>query len=242
MTPEDRAARERKQKIFVAVGGVFLLVLLAIQVPKLLGGSGGSTLPAQAASTTPAITPPPAAQPGGAAVAVSLPGGVGSHPSSTGKLTSFGFFRQKDPFIQQVATSGAAAAAASTSSPSGPATPPASKAAAKAPTASQKFTVGQKSAQAPALTILSVNGARQALQPGGTFPSADPVFVLVAEHPGSKSVEIGVVGGAYAGGSKTTKLVAGKPLTLVNTTTRARYRLVLVAVGSGTAAKPAPAK
>ena len=48
MTPEERAARERKQKIFVVVGGVLLLGLLAIQLPKLLGGSGET-----AAATTP---------------------------------------------------------------------------------------------------------------------------------------------------------------------------------------------
>ena len=36
---QARAARDRKQKIFVVVGGLFLLALLAIQLPKLLGGS-----------------------------------------------------------------------------------------------------------------------------------------------------------------------------------------------------------
>jgi len=39
MTPEERAARERKQKIFVVVGGLLLVALLAFQLPKLLGGS-----------------------------------------------------------------------------------------------------------------------------------------------------------------------------------------------------------
>jgi hypothetical protein len=80
---------------------------------------------------------------------------------------------------------------------------------------------------------VSVNGARQTLEPGSTFPAADPVFVLVSEHPESQSVVVGVVGGVYAGGSKTTKLKAGKPLTLVNTTTGAKYKVKLVSVGSG---------
>jgi hypothetical protein len=85
------------------------------------------------------------------------------------------------------------------------------------------------------VTVISVNGVRQALVAGQAFPTADPVFVLVSEDQKSKSVAIGIAGGAYAGGSKATKLVAGKPLVLVNTTTGARYRLVLVAVGNGAA-------
>jgi hypothetical protein len=76
-----------------------------------------------------------------------------------------------------------------------------------------------------------------------TFPTSDPVFVLVSEQPEAKSVVVGVVGGAYAGGSKTTKLKVGKPLTLVNTTTGAKYRISLVSVGSGDAPeKPAEQK
>ena len=68
------------------------------------------------------------------------------------------------------------------------------------------------------------------------FPTGDPLFVLVAEKPGSKSVVVGIVGGAYSGGAKTTTLKIGKPITLVNTTTGARYKISLVSVGSGDAA------
>ena len=92
-----------------------------------------------------------------------------------------------------------------------------------------------------ALTIVAVNGARQTLEEGATFPASDPVFVLVSEQPDAKSVVIGVVGGEYAGGMKTTKLKVGKPLTLVNTATGAQYRLKLVSVGSGASAKAPPA-
>ena len=69
------------------------------------------------------------------------------------------------------------------------------------------------------------------------FPAVDPLFVLVAEKPGSKSVVVGIVGGAYSGGAKTTTLKVGKPITLVNTTTGARYKISLVSVGSGDAAE-----
>ena len=80
---------------------------------------------------------------------------------------------------------------------------------------------------------MTVNGARQMLEPGMKFPAGDPLFVLVAEKPGSKSVVVGIVGGAYADGDETTTLKVGKPLTLVNTTTGARYKISLVSVGSG---------
>ena len=84
------------------------------------------------------------------------------------------------------------------------------------------------------MTVISVNGARQALSAGAVFPAADPVFVLIAESPKAKTVTVGIAGGSYANGAGGTKLRVGKPLVLVNTTRGARYRLVLVAVGQGT--------
>jgi len=83
------------------------------------------------------------------------------------------------------------------------------------------------------VTVISVNGARQALDAGAVFPAADPVFVLIAENPKAKTVTVGIAGGSYANGAGGTKLRIGKPLVLVNTTTGARYKLVLVAVGQG---------
>ena len=90
---------------------------------------------------------------------------------------------------------------------------------------------------------MTVNGARQVLEPGMKFPASDPLFVLVAEKPGAKAVVVGIAGGAYSGGDRTTTLKVGKPLTLVNTATGARYKISLVSVGSGGAAEqaePAP--
>jgi hypothetical protein len=101
---------------------------------------------------------------------------------------------------------------------------------------SEGFTVG--GTPAAAVTVISVNGSRQPLVPGAAFPASDPVFVLVAEQAKAKSVVIGIAGGAYESGAKTTKLRVGRPLVLVNTTTGARYRLVLVAVGTGSASSP----
>jgi hypothetical protein len=220
VTPEVRAARERKQKIFVVVGGVFLLAMIAFQLPKLLGGSGDSTA---ASAPAEAVLEQPGAP--GPTTPVVLMGTTGRAPAVPGKLTAFGVFKKKNPFVQLVVTEDAASGDA----PAGEGKP-----GAPGSGDSKKFSVDGKS-PGPALTIVSVNGSRETVEPGSTFPAADPVFVLVSERPGSKSVVVGVVDGAYSGGSKTAKLEVGKPLTLVNTTTGAKYKIKLVSVGSGDA-------
>jgi hypothetical protein len=221
VTPAERAARERKQKIFVVVGGLVLVGVLAIQLPRLLGGSsspGGSS-----SSTTPDTS---AVTPSGTSPVVSR--SLVAQPG----LTSFSRFGGKDPFVQQVKFSESPSSSGPTGAKSGGKSSSGKKASSKPST--KEFTVGAQ--PAASMTVVSVNGARQALSAGSRFPAADPVFVLVSEDQKRKTVVIGVAGGAYTSGSRTTKLVVGKPLVLVNTTTGARYKLVLVAVGNGEAA------
>lgn len=223
-----RAARERKQKIFVAVGGVVLLGLLAFQLPKLLGGSETPSAAPAGDTTTVGTVPSPGAQSRPAVlVDTDRP-----HPPDPGKLRSFSIFAPKDPFEQQVDSS---------PTPETAAPPSGGVGVSQGQPPTKGFNPNQK--PAATMTVISVNGARQALAPGSAFPAANPVFVLVAEQPQAKAVVIGIAGGSYSSGAKTTKLRIGKPLVLVNTTTRARYRLVLVAVGEGDAAgatAPAP--
>ena len=238
-TADKRAARERKQKIFVAVGGLFLLALLAIQLPKLMGGSESTAASTTTTTETSAVTgelvpPTDSAVP----VSVALTDTDRPAQAGPGQLRTFGTFTRKDPFVQQIATDeespdgGEGAAGGSGGSGGG-------GGGNAAATSSRGFSVGGGSAAA--VTVIAVNGARQALAPGTAFPAADPVFVLVAEQPGAKTVVIGVSGGSYANGDRTARLKVGKPLVLVNTTTGARYRLVLVSVGNGAAAAPASA-
>jgi hypothetical protein len=230
MSPEERAARERKQKIFVVAGGLFLVALLAIQLPKLLGGSSSEST-AAAETTTPVAAAQAVATAAGGAPVVSI------SPPTTGaseKLTSLSMFARKDPFVQQQVVGDAALGPAAET-----AKPGVTKSGGKTGPATKAFTTGAAGA---AVTIVTVNGARQVLEPGMKFPAADPIFVLVAENPGSKSVVVGVAGGAYAGGATKTKLRVGHPLTLVNTTTDARYKISLVSVGSGQPAAQAPSQ
>ncbi len=224
MSTQDRAARERKQKIFVVLAGILLLGLLAFQLPRLLGGSATPTA-APSQETSFASNPVSNVRPAG--VNASLTDTDRRVRGTLGQLSSFSKFSLKDPFVQQVAIE----------SPFGSVQEGGGTTGEKATTPPTKeFTVGSSSEAA--VTIISVNGARQALAPGEAFPAADPVFVLVAEQPDASTAVIGVAGGAYASGAKTTKLKVGKPLILENTTTGARYRIVLVAVGNGDDAAP----
>jgi len=234
VTAEERAARERKQKIFVVAGGIFMVVVLVFfTLPKLLSGGGSSPSSAATTETTPTATGQ-VVTPTTTGVAAPTSSRAPAALTTTPKLTSFTLFKPKDPFVQQVKTengieSTGAPGAAADKGPGG----------AKGKTPTTTFSTGDKAESA---TIVTVNGERQVLQPGMKFPSADPLFVLVAEKPGAKSVVVGIAGGAYSGGAKTTTLKVGKTLTLVNTTTGARYKITLVSVGSGDTDKQPPAK
>jgi len=222
-----RAARERKQKIFVAVGGLFLVALLAIQLPKILGGSASeaaATTETTAAGEETTVMPDGPSSP----LPTTLVDSTRRLTAGPGQLRSFTVFDRKDPFVQQLATSASADDGNDGDGAGG-------GGAAEKPPPSEDFSTNDPAA--PAVTVISVNGARQALVPGAVFPATDPVFVLIAENPRAKTVVVGIAGGSYASGARASKLKVGKPLVLTNTTTGASYRLVLVAVGEGKAAE-----
>lgn len=231
MNAADRAGRERKQKIFVGIGGVVLLLLLAIQLPKILGGSSESAAPStkETVAVDPGTNLAPSKQ-----VPVSLADTDRPPAAGPDKLRWLPRFSPKDPFVQQAKTPAPAAGTSKTegTKASGPGQQ-------GTPTPTTGFTVGPVAAS---VTLISVNGTRQALLPGAAFPTVNPVFVLMAEQPKTKSVTIGVAGGEYASGAKAIKLKIGRALVLENTTTGARYKLVLVAVGDGSAAAGAASK
>ncbi len=234
-----RAARERKQKIFVAVGGLLLLAMLAIQLPKILGGSSTEATGTTETTLT-GESPIPGSEPPSTAIPTSLVDTARRIQAGPGQLRSFGTFGRKDPFVQQIkdpateagdgggnARDSGASADGSGGNGSGS---DGSEDIKEPPPPTEDFS---DDPAAPAVTVISVNGTRQALAAGAVFPAADPVFVLIAENPKAKTVTVGIDGGSYANGAGGTKLRVGKPLVLVNTTTGARYRLVLVAVGRG---------
>jgi hypothetical protein len=92
--------KAKKQKQIVAVLSVVLLGLLGFELPKMLGGASAQTTTSPTATTASLPGSPLAVTPGG-----KLPDTdrVSIEPQS-GQLISFGLFKSKDPFIQQLST------------------------------------------------------------------------------------------------------------------------------------------
>jgi hypothetical protein len=241
-------AKQRKQKIFVAIGGVALLAAAAFEVPMLMKGSGGTAPPPPAETTAASSgttgTPTSLAPPTPGAAGTTPVAGVGQlvdtdvppQPSQS-RLVGFSLFPSRDPFVQQVSpvaqTADSGSSPSSSSSSGDAATSKADKPVADVPPGESVVrsaspsggSSGSGEATVQTVTI-SVNGKQEAVGKGGTFPRSAPTFRLVSF--GNGTAEIGIVGGSYASGGNTITLKQGKPLTLVNTTDDTRYRIVLV--------------
>jgi hypothetical protein len=217
---DPKAQKAKRQKLFIAIGGVILLVLLVIQVPRTMKllESPEEAAPAPAATTPGAVT----TTPDGTAVPASEPaGGEADLPerdvqpqASDGQLVSFELFTGKDPFVQQVGvpTEGEGAAPKDDAE--------------EAP----KKGDGKPDADAPppSSAVVSVNGVEETVAVEGEFPASDPSFVLVSVA--RASVKIGIAGGSLASGAQTVTLRLGKTLTLVNTADGTEYRIKLVSL------------
>jgi hypothetical protein len=219
----DPKAKAKRQKIILGVLSVVFLGVLAWQVPSVLKMLNEKPPPA-------ATTPPPAAAPATPAAGIPVaatgaptPSGslVDSDPAAQaagGQLVTFDRFESKDPFEQQLT----AARDQGTPAPrrAAPADEPAGGRA-------DSSTPKPPPPPAPTSAEIKVNGAKQTVSVGGTFPQADPMFVLVSVT--KTTAKVGVSGGSLATGAGTVTLRKGKKLTLENTVDGARYTLVLVA-------------
>ena len=231
----DLKAKAKRQKMMAAGGGVLLLAVLAIQVPRTMkmlnpAPPARAAAPADAAPGTvpndPSILPTPGSISGGAAPAASAGGTfVDSDPApvaASGQLISFGRFSSKDPFVEQVDATTAGGGSAPAPSASG-GTPPGGVVPA-GPTAGSPGV-----AAASGSAVIAVNGVQETVAAGGEFPASAPVFKLVKIVGGE--ARIAIAGGALASGSPTLTLRRGKAVTLVNTADGTRYELKLVSVG-----------
>jgi hypothetical protein len=240
----DPKAKAKRQKIYAAIGGVILLGLLAFQVPRTLkmlhpatDSSSSSSTPA---ATTPSATTPIAAPSlGGGNVTASVASSAGGDglvdpdavPAPTsGQLLSFGLFRTKDPFRQQLDINGPTGAAGVTSGTSGTKTKQP-----KGPTgATGPKTSGGSTATVPPVrvvpttAVISLNGSPETVQVGGSFPSSDPVFELVSLT--GKTAKVGIAGGSLESGAAAVTLQKNKPVTLLNTADGTRYVLRLLSI------------
>jgi hypothetical protein len=244
----DPKAKAKRQKIYAGIGGVILLAVLAFQVPRTLkmmhpaDASSSSPPPTTTTGSTPAPISAPSLSGGNAAsAAAAAPGGDGiTDPDAvpapqSGQLLAFGLFRSKDPFVQQLELNGASGAAGVTPGPAGPtgskgpATGGGSGGAGGGATRTFAPAKGPAAPTAPPTSaMISVNGAPEPVQVGGTFPATDPFFKLVSLT--KKGAKISIAGGSLANGAPTVTLTKNKPLTLMNTADGTRYVLRLVSV------------
>ena len=239
-SPKSRAdAKVRRQKQIVAVGSVILLVLLGFEVPKLLGGGSAQTAPTPISTTSGSPGSPLAAAPG------KLPNTDRVViERQVGQLLSFGLFRSKDPFVQQLSVNAVTLPVVPTSQPRKPSGPPAVTTAGGSTTpattvplpvttpgvpgaATPSATPPAASATAPTSVLITTNGACENVTLNGTFPGGEDIFRIVSIARDGKSVEIAVVGGAYDNGKAVATLKLGETLTLVNTADGTRYVISL---------------
>jgi len=252
--PDTKAARERKQKIFVAIGAVLFVGLAVIQGPKLMNQlKGKEAAPVQpAAASTPAPSAAGAPTSSGGTVVVASPqtvrapkgartqlAGVLIVPeqpakAGDGQLQSFTLFVKKDPFVQQVKTDKLLTPAEVAALGGGKPTKPQQQTESGSSSGSGSASTGGLGATPSnpsvplTLAILKVNGKTQTIELGKKFPKGDGSFLLKNLKKGRAG--IAVAGGDFAGGGVLT-LPVGKQITLVNTATGAQYVVKLLYVG-----------
>ena len=239
-------AKEKKQKIIAAVGGVLLLGLLAFQVPRVMAqmnrGKGAQaavpavSTPAGTSTTTPSLEAPTTVRgqetattsTGSAApAATSLATAAGA--ALQGQLASFSRFESKDPFAQQVKTGASASAATGSPTSGSPGTSGGTGDSGSSPTGTRQ--------PAPGSAVLSVNGTLMAVsvgtdfpQPSTSEPNAAPIFHLASLT--MTTAKISIAGGSYTSGASTVMLRVNKPVTLMNTADGSRFRLILKPQGT----------
>jgi hypothetical protein len=243
-------AKEKKQKIIAAVGGVLLLGLLAFQVPRVMKqmhrGSAAAAVPQTVSTptTTPSLEAPTTL--GGQESTTSSSGSESTNSNSSssglitsstgaadGQLASFSRFESKDPFSQQVRT--ASASDGSTSGSTGGSSTSGGTSGSDVGAGSGSTPTG--TSPAPTTAVISVNGTLMTVTVGSDFPEASasdpnatPLFHLVSLT--TKTAKIAIAGGTYTSGASTVTLRVNKPVTLMNTADGSRFKLILKAQGT----------
>jgi hypothetical protein len=234
-------AKQKKQKILLAVLGVVFLGLVAFQAPKVMKQLNPPASPQRSAETTPlpaGAAPPTLAAPTlrgaaqGPSDTTAASGSLVSASPTTvqdGQLASFSRFASKDPFAQQLSekdsSTGSTGSGSSTGGGSG------------SGAGDPGIPDVPGSAPAPGTAVISVNGALYTVTVGTDFPEASstdptivPLFHLVSAT--AHTVKISIVGGAYSSGARTVTLKEKKAVTLMNTADGTRYTLILMSPGT----------
>ena len=228
-------AKQKKQKILLAVLGVAFLGVVSFEGPKLwkqlhppplpprvIPANGGN--PVAGAPTLAAPTLRGAQEPGATTTDASGALVAAGPAVQDGQLTSFSRFASKDPFSQQLSDDAQSASSSGGSSSGGAGSP-----------GSSPSVPGQ--APKPGSAVISVNGTLYTVatktdfpQPSASDPNVVPLFHLVSVT--AHTATISIAGGSYASGAQTVTLKENKPVTLMNTADGTRYTLVLKPLGT----------
>jgi len=227
-------AKQKKQKIMLAVLGVAFLGLLAFMGPKtwkqlhpppppprVIPANGGNPVASAPTLAAPTLS---GAQQSGATTTDSTGSLVAAGPTvQDGQLASFSRFASKDPFAQQLGDAQSSSPSSGGSSSGGSANPGIPSVPGTAPK--------------PGSAVISVNGTLYTVatktdfpQPSATDPAVVPLFHLVSVT--AHTATISIAGGSYATGAATVTLKENKPVTLMNTADGTRYTLVLKPLGT----------
>lgn len=245
-------AKQRKQKILAAVLGVVFVGVAAFQGPRMWKQMHPAAPPVRHTQTTaapPTGTPSLAAPTLQGAQPAPAPTGSGSlaaNPAPVvqeGTLASFSRFASKDPFAQQLSeksssdtpsTGSGSGSGGGTSAPKGGG----GGGGGGVPTVSGREPT-------PGSAVISVNGTLYTVPVGTDFPQASatdssivPLFHLISMT--AHTARISIVGGSYSSGAASVTLKENKPVTLMNTADRTRYKLILKPVGTSVPAPAAP--
>jgi len=219
-----REAKDRRMKKIAIGGGIVLVALLAFEIPHFMGGKK-TAAPAATTATTPGTTTPGTTAPATSAPATAAPAASAKLTNSDlppraskGQLAGFSTFASKDPFVQQVSENTASGAGSGSGSTAAPAS--------GSPTSSAPVVTSTRMLARSGAVMLMVNGKRESVRVGASFPSSNPVFRLVSVANGA--VRIGIANGSYTSGAQTVLLRPNRTLTLVDTTNHARYKLQLL--------------
>ena len=222
-------AKAAKQKKLVIVLAVVFVGVAAIQGPKLMKQLHPKAA-VDAAATSGSV---PSSSGAGATVAA----------VASGTLHNFSHLKYKDPFKalvkEPVSDTSGTAPAAGAPKQQAPATTPKPTPTPKPVQAAVTGEVPFTAKQAPNAAIVKTNGKRQLVYVGDGFPTADPLFRLVALGP--KTIRVGVLGGTFTSGLPTIKLARGKPVTLANQADGSRYVIQLVRLATAAPKPAAPA-
>jgi hypothetical protein len=195
-----KAARQKKLLLVLAP---VLLGLLAWQGPKsykaLTGGEEATLAPPPPAATMPA----PTSTGPTTTVVTELSDTDLPLEALDGQLISFSRFSGRDPFDQSNAPEGTSVGTGSGSA-------------------------GTSSEQPANTAEIEVNGTKEKVTLGGSFPASDPVFKLVSIQ--GQTANVGLVSGEFSTGSNTISINVGESLVLVSDPDKTRYVIKLTSV------------